>query len=88
MTKIIAAGLAAAIPAGCERGVTSRADQQPAVLAHRALLVWTDPQTGCDYIAPSGSTSTGVMPRVAADGFHAYCRSQKAERLSAPSVAP
>lgn len=40
-------------------------------------IVYTDPVTGCDYIAPH-HPSYGVMPRTDRDGFHAYCAEQKA----------
>ena len=40
-------------------------------------IVYTDPVTGCDYIAPH-HPSYGTMPRTDRDGFHAYCAEQKA----------
>lgn len=41
-------------------------------------LTWTDPVTGCDYVAPGQSSSYGSMPRVDRDGISAYCAEQKA----------
>lgn len=40
--------------------------------------IWTDPETGCDYLMPTGYASDGFMPRTAPDGFHVLCAEQKA----------
>lgn len=40
-------------------------------------LSWTDPVTGCDYVAPGQSNSYGSMPRMDRDGYHVYCADQK-----------
>ena len=68
-----AVGLASCEPAG---------DTQLAKANGYNMPVWTDPVTGCDYIAPTGIQSYGVMPRISADGYTVYCADQKAGRVS------
>ena len=63
----------ARVQAGDPVAVKLRAE---ADLANR--IAYTDPVTGCDYIAPHASPSYGIMPRTDRDGFHVYCAEQKA----------
>lgn len=45
----------------------------------RAMQMWIDSTTGCEYLVPFGYavTDSGITPRVAADGkTHRGCRSQ------------
>lgn len=48
--------------------------------ADRTHYIWTDPDTGCDYIKTSGYPEA-VMPRISSDGFHVQCADQKAGRV-------
>lgn len=48
--------------------------------ADRTHYIWTDPDTGCDYVKTVGYPEA-VMPRISSDGFHVHCADQKAGRV-------
>lgn len=45
--------------------------------ASSRLRVWTDAETGCDYLSVTGYPEV-LMPRISSDGFHVLCAEQKA----------